>query len=238
MLDKKIIFLGVVISLQCCLPCVNLCGEQEFIHSENTKLVTKINADCSSPERGPQGPIGPPGPPGITGPQGPTGPQGIPGTNGITGPTGPTGPNAPNVLDALYNFLDADNAGSINGITVTAGDEIPFNNIPPVFQGMIISQPTEDFFVITETGNYYVSFNVTIGNLQGPATIQFLLNSTPMGPVLPISPPSAIESGVILDAIIPVTTVPSVLSVSTMTGGVVTNSGTPASINIIQLNSP
>ena len=163
-----------------------------------------------------------PGPPGPQGPQGPQGPKGPTGATGATGSMGAQG-TIPTTLASLFNF------GTPG--TVVAGDEIPFNNPTPVMQGTAIFQPAPQFFVLLQTGDYYINFEATPeGTIS--SSVQFQLNGAFLTPVLV----PAESATLTIDRVITVTTVPSVLNL-------VVNNGNmsfigQASITIILLNSP
>lgn len=195
-------------------------GFSNCLLADETRSLTvgsSINAKCDLPRTGPQGQQGP------QGPQGPQGAAGATGATGAMGSMGAQGPSGPSTLDALYNF------GTPG--TVVEGDEIPFNNPTPVIEGTSISQPADPFFVLTKTGDYYVSFRGTPQPAVG-VTVQFQLNNVLVGPS-----ELALGQPVVLDTVITVTTVPSVLNL-VVNGGNLNFGTTAASINIILLNNP
>ena len=110
------------------------------------------------------GPTGPQGPQGL---QGPTGPQGIQGEIGLTGPAGPQGiqgdigPTGPattaNSMSAL-NTTGGTTAGTIP--IVAAGTLIPLPDEQSL--GGFTANPANDTFTVPETGNYMVSYHISL----------------------------------------------------------------------------
>jgi len=121
---------------------------------------------------GPTGPIGPAGPQGIQGDIGPTGPQGIQGdigpagSQGIQGDIGPQGPQGiqgdigPTGPATTANSMSALNTSGGTIAIAAAGTPIPLPNEQSL--GGFTANPANEVFTVPETGNYMVSYHISL----------------------------------------------------------------------------
>lgn len=120
---------------------------------------------------------------------------------------------------------------------------IPFNG-PTTSSGTGISHPTDDDIVFTRTGSYLVTFvgstfasqALTVDKLndsQYTAQVQFFLNGSGVGDVIE---PTILGSTVKQQAIINVTTVPSVLNVRVIKATLWLNEGNSGTLNVVRIS--
>jgi hypothetical protein len=119
---------------------------------------------------GPTGPLG--GPPGPTGPMGADGPQGIPGPQGIQGTTGPIGATGSTGPTGLPGVLDFGYVFTTTATGVGSNMPVPFTNSSP-FSSNISFLPT-DAIVLDETGTYFATYHVIVGN-SNTSSVAFAL---------------------------------------------------------------
>ena len=174
-------------------------------------------------DTGPTGPIGPTGPTGFTGPIGSTGPTG---PTGFTGPTGP----APLLLGLQAQYQNASAAVIANGAL------IPFNTVINNQSAALTLNAATGEITITEPGNYYVSWWISLDGSTVAVFITFSLelDGTPLS-----SAAIPVLSGQLTGAdLISVTTTPAVLTLVNATGNDIFTGDTnvQANIAILQLS--
>ena len=178
---------------------------------------------------GPTGDIGPTGPTGFTGPIGPTGDTGPIGPTGPTGFTGPIGPT-PLLLGLQAQYQNASAAVIANGAL------IPFNTVINNQSAALTLNAATGEITIAESGNYYVSWWISV---DGSTVATFITFSLELDGVPLSSAAIPILSGQLTGSdLISVTTTPAVLTLVNTTGNDIFTGDTniQANIAILQLS--
>jgi hypothetical protein len=156
----------------------------------------------------------------------------VTGPTGATGVTGSTGPN--NLLSGLQVQLKGSSGGAVNN-----NSNVLFDTVINAPSPAITYNAATGTFVISQPGNYYISWWVNTNGAGTNTFVDFAIRILPggSGVIDATSPTSVTTLQLNGNALIPVTTVPLTFSLFNNTGVAVTYGTSPvqADLTIIQV---